>query len=450
MSTYSAINIGPITKTIMMARKPRDLWAASYMFSYLMKCIISVLPKDNIISPCVSENTRKDIGLYPDRIYLNCDIDENVVRNAVKECADYLGVDEKYFNITIKTLNDCSSYSDAIKKFNKQFDIEELYVKAVPGIFDKNMQEMLLGEKSRLFTEAYNDEKHSIHDLATISSNGVKNSEFSYAKYFCIVQADGDEMGRIISNAKDEKVQEISKALLKFGEKAIECIENYSSKNLPLYAGGDDLLFIVPVVGNKKNIFELISDIDNQYNNMVKIVADTDKRKTTLSYGISISYHKYPLYEALGTARYLLEKVAKKVDGKNAIAWDLRKHSGGAFTGSFSKSNEVLYEAFKKIIDESINKDSIVSAVAHKIKDNERLINLWLKKEEPYRDRNSYFFEKFMDGIDDKGYKEAVLGLLNEMFTEAIDKNMSIEEVVKTMYAMLRTAKFVKGESNNE
>ena len=36
---YTAISIGPIIKTLAMARKPRELWAASYLFSYLMKCI---------------------------------------------------------------------------------------------------------------------------------------------------------------------------------------------------------------------------------------------------------------------------------------------------------------------------------------------------------------------------------------------------------------------------
>ncbi|MDR2511860.1 MAG: hypothetical protein LBC89_05325, partial [Bacteroidales bacterium] len=36
MNTYTAISIGPIYKTLTMARKPLEIWAASYLFSYLM------------------------------------------------------------------------------------------------------------------------------------------------------------------------------------------------------------------------------------------------------------------------------------------------------------------------------------------------------------------------------------------------------------------------------
>ena len=42
---YSAINIGPIISTLGMARKPRELWAASFLFSHLMKCIYAEAEK---------------------------------------------------------------------------------------------------------------------------------------------------------------------------------------------------------------------------------------------------------------------------------------------------------------------------------------------------------------------------------------------------------------------
>lgn len=51
MNTYTAFNIGPIYTTFIMGRRPRELWAASYMFSYLMKCIYDNVPKGSVLSP---------------------------------------------------------------------------------------------------------------------------------------------------------------------------------------------------------------------------------------------------------------------------------------------------------------------------------------------------------------------------------------------------------------
>ena len=76
----------------------------------------------------------------------------------------------------------------------------------------------------------------------------------SYHKYFCIVQADGDNMGKTIQNGN---VAAISTALIQYAAAAVPKISDYGA--MPIYAGGDDLLFIAPVVGKDgKNIFDLI------------------------------------------------------------------------------------------------------------------------------------------------------------------------------------------------
>ena len=69
---YLAINIGPIVKTFSIARKPKEFWAASYMFSYLMQCILESFDKERnkveLISPHY-ENQRIGVGLFPDRAF---------------------------------------------------------------------------------------------------------------------------------------------------------------------------------------------------------------------------------------------------------------------------------------------------------------------------------------------------------------------------------------------
>lgn len=62
MAKYTAINIGPIIGTISLAKRPRELWAASYLFSFFMECIINeiVKTKAKIISPALLTSV-KDI-----------------------------------------------------------------------------------------------------------------------------------------------------------------------------------------------------------------------------------------------------------------------------------------------------------------------------------------------------------------------------------------------------
>ena len=44
--TYIAITIGPVVRTLMLTKKTRELWAASYLFSWIMKQLASELRKD--------------------------------------------------------------------------------------------------------------------------------------------------------------------------------------------------------------------------------------------------------------------------------------------------------------------------------------------------------------------------------------------------------------------
>ena len=83
---YTAINIGPVVPTISMGRKPRELWAASFMFSFLMECIIKQLPPDSIISPATLKTDEKlGIGLYPDRVFIKGEFAVNeVVKKALE------------------------------------------------------------------------------------------------------------------------------------------------------------------------------------------------------------------------------------------------------------------------------------------------------------------------------------------------------------------------------
>lgn len=500
---YTAINIGPVVPTISMGRKPREIWAASYMFSFLMECIIKQLPQDSIISPATLKTDEKlGIGLYPDRVFVKGEVDADVIIDeALKTFEETTKINRSYFNVMHVTIDgdDFSNDAKTIKRLNQLLDCTELYNRPVSDGARNEVLELIQKKKdSPLFKQAFPKEtsdKFEIPYLAEIATKRLEtlnesvwkelcdkyrgkdsNNDgdedsfyqelkndfkkiynedfFSFYKYICIVQADGDNMGKIVSSISADNVKNVSKALLDYGKQACEKIKEYGG--LPIYAGGDDLLFIAPVQGNNNTIFGLIDGIDKLYANMVdKSIGEfrPNNLHTYLSYGLSISYYKYPLYEAFKDALDLLFTKAKQIDGKNAVSWCLRKHSGSGFKGEMSK-NVAIYNDFKNIMDVSVEEKQI-SAIAHKLKNNENLLDILLKKylnennSDDLKARLENFYKKTMEDTGDNEYTALTRKLLFKLMCTA-DKKTEIETILENMYGMLRTAKFIKGEGDND
>lgn len=517
---YTAINIGPIIGTISMARKPRELWAASYMFSYLMECIINEIKnvKGNIISPAVlKDDSVKNVGLYPDRVFVKGELDVEMVKSKSLEIfSSATGIDSSYVNIMYVSIeHDTKDEELPIKKLNRLLDCTELCNRTVEDESRKNVLELIQKRhESPLFEIANNNSEFEVKCLAEIATyklskvnpnqwnelskklhvddeeeNEEENfyteikKEFkqeykSYYKYICVVQADGDNMGKIVSSLDPGKVQLLSAALLDYGSAASRMIEGYGG--LPVYAGGDDLLFIAPVVSRCmvkdkdgkevliRNIFELISAIDELYISTVdkrldKVDLGRPKDKdnddkpinTTLSYGLSISYYKYPLYEALESARFLLFDKAKEAKDKNAIAWCLRKNSGSGFMGIFTKDTTEgsIYSIFNELMKFSVD-ESLISAIAHKLRSNEDLLDILRGCSSSTNDnRIRALYKKIMEEsvLDNKSYIGTTRRLLLALFDKYAEKtDVKMGKILETMYGMLRTAKFINGEGDSD
>lgn len=484
---YTAINIGPIIHTLGLAHKPRELRSASYLFSYLMECIIQALKSSgemSLISPSDKmSGVETKVGLYPDRAFFSHEKEievQPILNKAFEKFSKETGLDktvvDNYFNV-MWTSVEADEVKDAVSQLNNNLNLLELNKRIMDGKTEEKIIE-LIGKKSGspLFTISLKSNDFPIESLGEIGAANLKQhaawNQFresiliednedayivfrdalkSYHKYVCIVQADGDNMGEVVSNTNS--ITAISKSLLAFGQESCGAIADYGG--LPIYAGGDDLLFIAPVVGNNKNIFDLLKQIDELYKNVQNEVDGMHIGiGTSMSYGVSITYYKFPLYEALAKARTLLFEQAKKVQGKNAIAWELQKHSGSSFAGSLSKSNDKLYNAFKEVIKNSPN-EAVVSAVSHKIRENEGLLALWAGKENSDT-RILAFFKKYMEYNEDKPdpYLKSVKNLMMIFYNQMLQEKNNPEwntkkansEVVKTIYGMLRTAKFINGE----
>lgn len=461
---YSAINIGPIIATLGMARKPRELWAASFLFSHLMKCIYAEAEKANaeIISPAKPKEDKNKVGIYPDRIYFKGDVDtKQLMGNAMWVFYDDLhgkgnrsinNPDLNYFNL-MSAYCEADKDSKAIADLNQKLDILELCNFAADSDTARTIYNIISEKKnSPLFDLADGKFIKKIKTLEDIAATQrIKHPEIkekSHHRYFCVVQADGDNVGKTVSHSglDDGKVWEISTALVQFGLDATQLIEDFGG--LPIYAGGDDLLFIAPIIGQDgTHIFKLLDAIENNAFKGVKEVVDPiglmddkgNEIKASLSFGVSISYYKYPLYEALESARDLLFDKAKNIEKKKAVAWSLRKHSGGTFDAAFSLKDADLKTHFEKLIEATTDNET-VSAIAHKLRQNETLVDVVLESEQ--QDRLDALFDKVLEFDKDKaGYFDAVKAIMPTLY-----RVVGKDGYFQTLYSLLRTAKFIKGE----
>ena len=131
-----------------------------------------------------------------------------------------------------------------------------------------------------------------------------------------IVHADGDNIGKVIETLKThDEFKKFSSNLSSYSQQAVEIVEKYGG--MPIYAGGDDLLFFAPVVNKENHIIDLLLDLDQLFNRL--FVDFKTSPAPSLSFGVSISYYKYPLFEALEVSRELLFGNAK-TGSKNNIA----------------------------------------------------------------------------------------------------------------------------------
>ena len=483
---YTAVNIGPILSTLSLARRPRELWAASYLFSYLMECIIASLPdKKQVISPAFYDRSSDiRVGLYPDRLFIRGEVDQSILEKAWAKFNQGMNLSMDYFKL-MHVICEASSDREALQKLNLELDKLELFnFASTEDVLEKVNRLLQKREDSPLFYSCWGSGSFPVETLGEIAGvekavekerwgkfkqkireeNITKdpyrlafaNDFKSYHKYICVVQADGDNVGKTLTHPslKDEMIRKISEALLVFGNNASSEITNYGG--LPIYAGGDDLLFIAPVVGKDGvHIFSLLEKLDKCFSGVSQIVSELglcDENgqwiNASLSYGLSIAYYKYPLYEILQDARKQLFVKAKGSRHKNTISWQLQKHSGGCLGGMVSKNVPEFLETFYELIDVT-HDGNLVSVVAHKIRENARLLEYILETGD--KSRMKAFFDKFLEA-NQSSYFQAV-GKMAVIVYDYVHNEMGEVEILERskafqtiLYSLLRTAKFIKGE----
>jgi CRISPR-associated protein Cmr2 len=157
---------------------------------------------------------------------------------------------------------------------------------------------------------------------------------------------DGDGIGKRLSEENGKNVELIKSALAKFTKSVGAYFDPDDNKSLGalIYAGGDDVLALLPV----DTAIEAACELEKRYKD-----AFSDKRADDQNYTISASiiysHFKNPLSAALRQSALLLDDIAKEKNGRSSLALAVMKPGGLAaqWVSTFGCAVERLEELAK-------------------------------------------------------------------------------------------------------
>ena len=426
--SYIALTIGPIYKTLKDSKKPKELWSASYVFSYIMREIIKEFEDRNFITPYIKDKKvfeDREVGLFHDRFIFEAkDGDLQKLENVIGEVISYLARD---LNL------DYEGVKNYLQIHYGEFEAKENpIIEIMPYLDTKELFFQISQDSDNKFINAIKDKSNFM-----LNGKNIKDDlkQLAYNKYFCVVHADGDKMSEVIQDAKN--LEKTSKELFEYCLNSNKLIKNYGGQTI--FAGGDDLLFFAPVVSKEtsETIFDLCDAISKDFENRFK-------NKATLSFGISINYIKYPLYEALEDSRNLLFGKAKQ-EPKNNIAYKVTKHSGQSFEAIIHKGSTNTYKKFKDFVSDIKNKNdnnNFLHSIHHKIETHKTTLSQIAHN----KDRLKNFFDNYFNEDEHKNYQEFFKNLIEYIYQVYQDDKIKDVKKIETVYSTLRFIKFIKGD----
>ncbi len=302
---------------------------------------------------------------------------------------------------------------------------------------------------------------------------------YPHHKYYAILYADGDNIGKLLQalnkSNKEKELKEFSTALFEFGEKTDQTIYYYGGNGI--FLGGEDILAFCPLACYEdretaedkdkritKTIFQLIKEIDHNWKQTVqKIAIENNIAIPTLSYGIQIAYHKYPLKEAMTAAHQLMDeaKNTKKHPCKNTIGISFRKHSGQTMKAFIEKSKTCSYEnlvdfiskkcreiEYKPITENKTVKSTnerLLSGMMHRLQD--ATFQILLEQSIKTQNLDAFFENSFNEQIhkDNKTFMDDLKTLLKKTFND-----YSEEKAFKIVYLILRLTHFINAKTDSD
>lgn len=443
---YIGMTIGPISDTLAEASTPAALWFASSIFSDITRrlcraiCGSEGFANVRLLSPYYTEDIRMDdgIGKFHDRIIFSTDGYDSEkmkaitakVKHDTETNFQYAGQTlsggdirqflDSYLQIHYVVLDAAAIDGNSILALSPYLDALEL-MQTFPADNGKNpIRSLLAGKgngsnefikKSPLFLTVRKDKNQLRNSSGNIRT--IEDIAGDEKPYFAVVQADGDGMGTFLSGLDDAHVTRFSKACLDYAGEAAECIGGFGG--MTIYAGGDDLLFLAPVKnGTGKTVFELCHELAALFDRRMAGAFPENPHIPTMSFGISIQYEKYPLYEALSNARRLLFGIAKEhvykkqaKAAKNSMAVEVQKHSGQTLGLIVSNNSYPVLASVLKLGIGYANEEETVNSVIYTLHTFKVLLDVLNREAKAGCISREAYGKAWMNLFDNAGQKAA-------------------------------------------
>jgi hypothetical protein len=379
---YIAYTIGPIYDTIFDTlkgdNKTKKLKAGSYYFSLFMRTLLKNIQEDfNILVPYVGgdalKKEYKSMGLFHDRFIAWSEKSKQEIEQIFHDKLDVT------FKELAKKIQDESIATELMQNMTNHHivasseelrGLDENIVFALNQILDsKELQRSFSFDlPQNNWIQKYQELESARSKVKTIEEMS-KNLGF---KYYCVITADGDKMGRKIKNEATQNpqaIKNISEKLYNFftQEDDIYTITHEQFGGELIYAGGDDILAFLPVKYNGKTFLDYIQVLDEKFK---KCVGDD----VSLSFGINIAYYKFPLRNAIQSAFDLLHEAKSDEEIKNRVSVKTTKHSGQWFSSTLVLK-DARYELYKDLVYKTLKqKVTLPHSLHHSLKRYEEAI----------------------------------------------------------------------------
>ncbi|MBT9168500.1 MAG: hypothetical protein DDT19_01845 [Syntrophomonadaceae bacterium] len=144
-------------------------------------------------------------------------------------------------------------------------------------------------------------------------------------KYFCILSADGDSMGRVLANVSSlQNHRDLSGRLASFAGASVVQLLQDDHLGYVVYFGGDEGVAFVAL----EDLFKVMKALRDVWEEQVmRPLQSVLSSPPTLSVGAVIAHHQHGLRFSLREARSALE-YAKKMEGKDAFGVTILRRSG--------------------------------------------------------------------------------------------------------------------------
>lgn len=192
--------------------------------------------------------------------------------------------------------------------------------------------------------------------------------------YFVILSMDGDYMGKTLGKLDKGQHEKFSVTLADFARHNVKRIVEEEHLGRLVYAGGDDVLALLPV----RDALQVAEKLRSEFEQVVTKMAIKNHRgePVTASTGLAYVHHTHNLQDAVNAANNA-QKLAKEYYGRNALGVEFLRRSGEprSMGHKWHIDNEATFSHINKLVrafgdDLSRNLPYDVAQIAYSMGEN--------------------------------------------------------------------------------